>query len=141
MAIYGIEVGEYSGYEVIGYCTSEEEAAARCAMLNIGNRGRYDEYTYFEMKNLDIEGEASNDVWYKVEYRIDGGIDETDDCWTVGLSKLVPVFHYKEPIIKKVMTSPNTLDVTVRVRENSEDLAKKAVIDAYYKYLAEHNGL
>ena len=128
MSIWGIQVGEYSDYRVIGYCTSEEAAIARCAIMN--GESRYDCYTYFELENMDVAELV--DVWYEATASFSSCTGNPAGWSCEKCGEPFPVIGYKEPYF---WGNRRNL-VTVRVRKNDADLVKKVAQDAFYERLA-----
>ena len=138
MALYGIQVGEYSDYRVVGYCTSEESAKKRCSVLNRNMDDTFDEYTYFELENLDCNDPV--DVWFRAKALFSAGSGLKKGEYQIRMSDLIPVIGYKPIEIAKTGKYDHYY-VTAYIKENDHELARKVLQDIFYKFLAEQEGL
>lgn len=139
IAIYGIQVGEYSDYRVIGYCNSEDSAMRRCALLNRDRESVFDEYTYFKLDDLDCADPV--DVWFVASAMFSRNDHSKTGwrMWYAGTGKLYPVVGLRPIVVEK--NSSTQYKVTACVRKNSDDLAMKTLEDIFYKHLAEQEGV
>ena len=140
MEIWAIDVGEYSDYKVVGYCTSEESAKKRCAILNGDDTYSYrGSYGCFKMDNMDCGCSTSMFYGFMVwAWRDSDGYRDFEIY-----SGPVYSAKEKETLIWRQHINSKLAKCTVRiyVRENNEELAKKAALDALYKEDAESEGV
>ena len=67
--IYIIEAGEYSDYNVLGYCSTKEQAEKACAFRNCGITNG--DYRYSELDCLDDEAAQVDKIYvvYDIRYQ------------------------------------------------------------------------
>lgn len=137
--IYGIFRGEYSGWEVLGYCSTREEAEKQCAIHN--NASGYGYYEYVkELNCLDGKIETTKtDLYYLHEvifYR-------NKNNWVMRDEPINYEYSVKEMEQRETRSFRDCIYVYVKSRkgEKGRKRVEKIAQDKLYKYLAEQSGL
>ena len=137
--IYIITSGEYSDYCVHGYCTTEDKARERCAMLN--NRANANDHlwaTYHEYEAIEcLDADEHPALLYL--FHVDFAFDTSSRTWKVWNKPKSPTLvteHASTAVRVKYSNGIRRYKVVVTVRENSEKLALKAAQDILYRQIA-----
>lgn len=140
--IWAIFSGEYSDWDVYGFCETEEDAKLVCAMWNADPHDNED-YYYIELKKLSMEKRPG-----VYEYRHIFKVME--DCGERqykikpyhGYDPVV-VYHetHHAPEIKPGDSKYDLAKIYVWTKDENDERAEKIAQDAWYKYLAEKEGI
>ena len=142
--VYLIMVGEYSDRRCVGWCATEEEARRVCAARNsaIGNGG--DWYEVEECESMD--GSVAGDVCVGWSHRFEfvRGADGWRRRWVGDAylnSRHAPVVVEERPVFDGWRSDTPCVHVRVWRKDEDEEAAQKAALDALYEYLAKKEGV
>lgn len=135
--IYVLYKGKYSDWEEIGYCTTQEEAAAQCGIRTKRGEMYYSEVYYRAVKCLD--GRVKYDkpklyYEYTAIYKRNGGTWECihhEDYLRYGVME--------GTIVKTLPNGAISVNLIAPIKRKSK--AKKIAQDKLYEYLASRNML
>lgn len=137
--IYIIEAGQYSDYNVLGYCSTKEQAEKACAFHNCGitNGG----YRYSELDCLDDEAAQVDKIYvvYNIRYqqKLKGiGFEEAGWSKTTDYKWESAKLRARDGIYG--ICGPH-ITVTVWLEHEDIERARKIAHDKVAEYLAQIN--